>query len=108
MICYILTILLTPFAPHISEELYLVLGNEGTVCDAEFPICNEAFLIESSVKYPISFNGKLRFTLELPADMPKEEVEETAMANEQTIKQLAGTTPKKVIVVPGKIVNIVC
>jgi leucyl-tRNA synthetase len=103
-----LVILLAPFAPHVAEELYLVLGNKATVCDAEFPICNEAYLVESSVKYPISFNGKVRFTLELPAEMPKEEVEKIAMANEQTIKQLAGATPKKVIVVPGKIVNIVC
>jgi leucyl-tRNA synthetase len=103
-----LVILLAPFAPHIAEELYHVLGNLGTVCDAAFPICNEDYLIESSVKYPISFNGKVRFMLELPADMPKEEVEKTAMTNEQTIKQLAGVTPKKVIVVPGKIVNIVC
>ncbi len=103
-----LVILLAPFAPHIAEELYIVLGNKATVCDAEFPICNEAYLVESSVKYPISFNGKVRFTLELPAEMPKEEVEKTAMANDQTIKQLAGATPKKVIVVPGKIVNIVC
>ena len=103
-----LVILLAPFAPHIAEELYHILGNHGTVCDAAFPICNESYLVESSVKYPISFNGKVRFMLELPADMPKEEVEKTAMTNEQTIKQLAGATPKKVIVVPGKIVNIVC
>lgn len=103
-----LAILLAPFAPHIAEELYRVLGNDSTVCDATFPVCNEAYLVESSVKYPISFNGKVRFTLELPADMSKEDVEKTAMANEQTIKQLAGATPKKVIVVPGKIVNIVC
>ena len=102
-----LTILLAPFAPHIAEELYHVLGNEGTVCDAQFPICNEAYLVESSVKYPISFNGKVRFMLELPADMSKEEVERTALANEQTIKQLDGNSPKKIIVVPGKIVNIV-
>ena len=102
-----LTILLAPFAPHIAEELYHVLGNEGTVCDAQFPICNEAFLAETSVKYPISFNGKVRFMLELPADMSKEDVEKTALANEQTIKQLDGNTPKKIIVVPGKIVNIV-
>ena len=103
-----LTILLAPFAPHIAEELYHILGNEGTVCDAQFPICNEDFLVENTVKYPISFNGKVRFTLELPADMSKEEVEKITMANELTAKQLAGTTPKKVIVVQGKIVNIVC
>ena len=102
-----LSILLAPFAPHIAEELYQLLGNEGTVCDAQFPVCNEAYLVESSVKYPISFNGKVRFTLELPADMSKQDVEKTAMANEQTIKQLDGKAPKKIIVVPGKIVNIV-
>lgn len=102
-----LSILLAPFAPHIAEELYHALGNVGTVCDAVFPICNEDYLKETAVKYPISFNGKVRFTLELPADMSKEDVEKAAMANEQTLKQLAGQTPKKIIVVPGKIVNIV-
>jgi leucyl-tRNA synthetase, eubacterial and mitochondrial family len=102
-----LTILLAPFAPHIAEELYQALGNQGTVCDAVFPVCNEEFLKESAVKYPISFNGKVRFMLELPADMSKEDVEKAALENEQTIKQLAGNTPKKIIVVPGKIVNIV-
>jgi len=102
-----LVILLAPFAPHISEELYQALGNDESVCDATFPICNEEYLKETSVKYPISFNGKVRFMLELPADMSKEEVEKTALANEQTIKQLDGKAPKKIIVVPGKIVNIV-
>jgi len=102
-----LAILLAPFAPHIAEELYHALGNTQTVCDATFPICNEEYLKESAVKYPISFNGKVRFTLELPADMSKEDVEKTALSNEQTLKQLAGQAPKKVIVVPGKIVNIV-
>jgi len=102
-----LSILLAPFAPHIAEELYHVLGNDSTVCDAVFPICNEEYLVENSVKYPISFNGKVRFMLELPADMSKEDVEKTALTNEQTIKQLAGNAPKKIIIVPGKIVNIV-
>ncbi|MEI8271485.1 MAG: leucine--tRNA ligase [Paludibacter sp.] len=102
-----LSILLAPFAPHIAEELYHILGNEETVCDAQFPVCNESYLLESSVKYPISFNGKVRFMLELPVDMSKEDVEKTAMANEQTLKYLEGKVPKKIIVVPGKIVNIV-
>ena len=102
-----LLILLAPFAPHITEELWHTLGHTNSICDATFPLCNEAYLVETSVKYPISFNGKVRFILELPADMSKEEVEKTALANEQTIKFLEGKQPKKVIVVPGKIVNIV-
>jgi len=102
-----LTILISPYVPHIAEELYHALGNMDTVCDASFPICNEEYLIESSINYPISFNGKVRFILELPADMSKEDVEKTTMANEQTAKFLEGKTPKKIIIVPGKIVNIV-
>jgi leucyl-tRNA synthetase len=102
-----LTILMAPFAPHIAEELYHILGNEDTVCDAVFPICDEEYLKETAVKYPISFNGKVRFMLELPADMSKEDVERIAMANEQTLKYLEGKSPKKVIIVQGKIVNIV-
>jgi leucyl-tRNA synthetase len=102
-----LIILLAPFAPHIAEELFHALGNMDTVCDASFPICNEEYLIESSVNYPISFNGKVRFILELPAEMSKEDVEKTTLANEQTAKFLEGKTPKKIIIVPGKIVNIV-
>ena len=98
---------LAPFAPHICEELYHLLGNTGSVCDAQWPSYDEKFLVESSVKYPISFNGKVRFTLELPADMDKADVEKTALANDQTIKLLDGKPTKKVIVVPGKIVNIV-
>lgn len=102
-----LVILLTPFAPHIAEELYHILGNNETVCDATFPICNESYLVESTIKYPVSFNGKVRFTLELPADLSREDVEKVALSHENTIKQLNGTQIKKVIVVPGKIVNIV-
>jgi len=102
-----LVILLTPFAPHIAEELYQALGNSNTVCDAVFPLCNEEYLKESSFNYPISFNGKVRFTIELPADMSKEDVEKTALSNDQTAKYMEGKAPKKIIVVPGKIVNIV-
>ena len=102
-----LIVLLAPFAPHIAEELYHELGNTTSVCDAKFPICNEEYLVESAVKYPISFNGKVRFMLELPANLTKEEVEKAALSNSQTIKFLQGNSPKKIIVVVGKIVNIV-
>ncbi len=101
------TIILSPFAPHIAEELYSILGNKTSVFDAEWPAYNEAYLVENNIKYPISFNGKVRFTLELPADMSKEEVEKITLANEQTQKYMDGKTPKKIIVVPKKIVNIV-
>lgn len=102
-----LVIILSPFAPHIAEELWHQLGHQTSVCDASFPVFDEKYLVENSVKYPISFNGKVRFTMEMPAAMTKEEVEKTALSDEQTQKFLAGATPKKVIVVPGKIVNIV-
>ena len=102
-----LVVLLAPFAPHIAEELYHVLGNETTVCDAAFPKHDEKYLAENTVKYPISFNGKVRFTLELAADLNPKQVEEIALADEQTAKYLDGKAIKKVIVVPKKIVNIV-
>ncbi|MCQ2335978.1 MAG: leucine--tRNA ligase [Paludibacteraceae bacterium] len=102
-----LIILIAPFAPHIAEEMYHLLGHDTTVCDASFPICNEKYLVENTVKYPISFNGKTRFTLELSADASKEDIEKTVLANEQTAKFLNGGSPKKVIVVLGRIVNIV-
>ena len=102
-----LVVLLAPFAPHVAEELYHVLGNTSTVNDAVFPVCNEEYLVESTVKYPVSFNGKVRFMLDLPAAMSKEDVEKEVFASDQTAKYLAGASPKKVIVVPGKIVNIV-
>jgi leucyl-tRNA synthetase len=102
-----LAILLAPFAPHIAEELHHALGNKTTVCDAVFPICNESYLVESTINYPISFNGKVRFTLPLEASLSKEEVEKLALENEQTRKFLQDKQPKKIIVVAGKIVNIV-
>ena len=102
-----LAILIAPYAPHIAEEVWAAMGHETSICDAEFPVCNEAYLVESNTKYPISFNGKVRFTMELPADMSKEDVEKIVLSNEQTAKYLDGKAPKKVIVVPNKIVNIV-
>ncbi|MDX1773252.1 class I tRNA ligase family protein [Oceanihabitans sediminis] len=102
-----LLVLISPYAPHIAEELYSQLGNTTSIATAAFPKFDASHLVESSKNYPISFNGKMRFTLELPMDMSKEEIEKTVMSHEKTIAQLQGREPKKVIIVPGKIVNIV-
>ncbi|MGA1226067.1 MAG: leucine--tRNA ligase [Tamlana sp.] len=102
-----LLILISPYAPHIAEELWNQLGHNESISTAPFPKFDTSHLVESSKNYPISFNGKMRFTLELPLDMSKDEIEKTVLANEKTQEQLQGRTPKKVIVVPGKIVNIV-
>ncbi|WP_081210642.1 leucine--tRNA ligase [Salegentibacter sediminis] len=102
-----LVVLIAPYAPHIAEELWSKLGHSESVVTEEYPIYEEKYLVESTKNYPISFNGKMRFTMELPLDMPKDEIEKTILADERTQKQLDGRTPKKVIVVPGKIVNIV-
>ncbi len=102
-----LIVVLSSFAPHIAEELWHALGNQTTVCDAVYPEYNEEYLKENSVNYTISFNGKARFTLEFPADADPKEVEKTVLAHESSQKWLDNKTPKKVIVVPGKIVNIV-
>ncbi len=102
-----LLVLISPYAPHIAEELWSQLGNAESISTAPFPKFEEKYLVESSKEYPISFNGKMRFTMELPLDLSKDEIEAAVMANEKTQNQLQGRTPKKVIVVPGKIVNIV-
>ena len=103
-----LVIMLSPYAPHISEELWVKLGNKaGTISYATFPKFNEAFLVEANISYPVSFNGKMRFKIDLPTALTAKEVEAEVLAFEQTQKYLEGNTPKKVIVVPGKIVNIV-
>lgn len=102
-----LVIVLAPFAPHIAEELWHELGHETTVCDAQWPAYEEKYLIENTANYAISFNGKVRFNLALPADMSKEEVERAALAHEYSAKWLEGKQIRKVIVVPKKIVNIV-
>ncbi|MCK0134267.1 class I tRNA ligase family protein [Arenibacter sp. S6351L] len=102
-----LTILVSPYAPHIAEELWSKLGHATSIVTAPFPKFEGKYLVESSKEYPISFNGKVRFKLELPADLSKEEIEAAVMTHDKTQEQLQGRTPKKVIVVPGKIVNIV-
>lgn len=102
-----LCIILSPYAPHIAEELWAKLGNTESISTAVYPKHNEEYLTEANHKYPISFNGKMRFMLELPKTMSKEEIEKEVLSNEQAQKYLAGNTPKKVIVVPNKIVNIV-
>ncbi len=99
--------LISPYAPHVSEELWSKLGHAESISTVNFPKFEASHLVESSKNYPVSFNGKMRFTLELPLDMSKEEIEKTVMAYEKTQAQLQGRTPKKVIIVPGKIINIV-
>ena len=102
-----LTVLISPYAPHIAEELWHKLGHQESISEALFPVFDASHLVESSKEYPISFNGKMRFKMELPLDMSKQEIQAAVMANPKTIQQLAGRVPKKVIVVPGKIINIV-
>ncbi|OIQ30009.1 MAG: leucine--tRNA ligase [Bacteroidetes bacterium MedPE-SWsnd-G2] len=102
-----LLVLLSPYAPHICEELHSQLGYDSSISTKAFPVFEASHLVESSKNYPISFNGKMRFTLELPLDMSKDDIEAAVMAHEKTQAQLQGRTPKKVIVVPGKIINIV-
>ena len=107
-----IAVLLAPYAPHIAEEMWHKAQGDQVpstkfVVNAEWPECNEAYLVEDTQKYPVQFNGKVRFTLECPKDTSKEEVEKLVLAHEDTAKYLAGNTPKKIIVVPGRIVNIV-
>ncbi len=102
-----LIVLIAPFAPHIAEELWQLAGHETSVCDAAWPVFDESHLKEDSVTLSVSFNGKTRFTLDFPADASKEEIEKVTLASEQTQKYLDGAQVMKVIVVPGRIVNIV-
>lgn len=102
-----LIITLAPFAPHIGEELWHALGNENSVCDAPWPTYNEEYLKEDVVKYAVAFNGKVRFDVGFAADATKEEVEKSVMESEQAKKWLEGKEPRKIIFVPGKMVNIV-
>lgn len=102
-----LAILVSPYAPHIAEELWAQLGNTTSISEVSFPVFEEKHLVETNKEYPVSFNGKMRFTIELPLDLTKEEIEEIVLKDERTQKHLEGRTPNKVIIVPGKIINLV-
>ena len=102
-----LAVLISPYAPHVCEELWSLLGNAESIDFVPFPALNEAYLVEDEIEYPVSFNGKMRFKLSLSAELSKEEIEEIVMKDEKVIQQLDGAKPKKIIVVPKKIINIV-
>src|SRR5690554_6394682 len=102
-----LAILISPYAPHIAEELWNKLGHNESISTAPFPIFEEKHLVESDKEYPVSFNGKMRFTINLPLDLSVEEIEKIVLADSRTQEQLQGREPKKVIIVPGKIINLV-
>jgi leucyl-tRNA synthetase len=103
----ILAQLMSPMTPHLSEELWSLLGGEGLVTTAAWPVVDEAMLVEDTVTLPIQINGKRRAEISVPADMSKEEVEKLVLENEAVVKALDGGQPKKLIVVPGRIVNVV-
>lgn len=100
-------IMLSPFAPHICEELWTALGNTDTILNAAFPVCNEAYLVESSIEYPVQINGKVRATITVAADADAKTIEGIALADANVQKWLEGKAPKKIIVVAGRIVNVV-
>jgi leucyl-tRNA synthetase len=102
-----LAVLLSPYAPHFAEELWEKLGHDASIYTAKWPVFNADYLVESTFSYPVSFNGKMRFTLELALDLDKTAIEKAVLNHELSAKYLDGNTPKKVIVVPGRIVNIV-
>ncbi|GAA6766158.1 hypothetical protein AAFH68_20980 [Flavobacterium sp. CGRL1] len=102
-----LAILVSPYAPHIAEELWAQLGHTTSISEVAFPAFDAKHLVETNKEYPVSFNGKMRFTIELPLDLTAAQIEEIVMKDERTQKQLDGRTPNKVIIVPGKIINLV-
>ena len=102
-----LAIIISPYAPHIAEELWSQFGHEGSISTVSFPICEEKYLVESEKEYPVSFNGKMRFTIKLSLDLTVPQIQEIVLADERTLKQLDGRTPSKIIIVPGKVINLV-
>jgi leucyl-tRNA synthetase len=103
----VLAQLMSPMTPHLSEEIWSMLGGEGLIARAPWPVADEALLVEQNVTLPIQINGKRRSEITVPADMPKEEVEKLVLADQAVLKALDGGAPKKLIVVPGRIVNVV-
>jgi len=103
----IFAIILSPFAPHVAEELWEIHGNSPSIAEHSFPEFDEKYLVEDVFEYPVSFNGKLRFKIELPLDLSNEEIEKAVLEHETAQRWLDGKSPKKVIIVPGKIVNVV-
>jgi leucyl-tRNA synthetase len=99
--------LISPFAPHLAEELWEKIGGKGSVTHSQYPTHEQSYLVESSKNYPVSFNGKVRFQLELPLDLSKEEIEKAVMADKRTTDQIGDKQVRKMIVVPGRIINIV-
>lgn len=102
-----LAILILPYAPHLAEELWHQLGNDGSVCDTTYPVHDEKHLIENTFEYPVSFNGKMRFKLDLPLGMPVPEIEQAVLNSKELEKWLGGNLPRKIIVVQGRIINVV-
>ena len=102
-----LAIIVSPFAPHIAEELWSLMGNNQSISHASFPAYDEQYLVEDVFSYPVSFNGKMRFKVDLPTSLSKEEVEKEVLAHDSALKWLDGKPPKRVIVVEKRIVNIV-
>jgi leucyl-tRNA synthetase len=102
-----LAILVSPYAPHIAEELWNLLGHEGSITEASFPVFDESHLKESAFEYPVMINGKMRVKIKLDLSLSKDQIQEAALADETVQKWLEGKAPKKIIIVPGKIVNLV-
>jgi leucyl-tRNA synthetase len=102
-----LLVLISPFAPHISEELWSLMGKKESISKEKFPLCDNSFLIENIKNYPISFNGKMKFKKEFSLDLSTNEIESKILEDERTVKFLKGENPKKIIIVKGKIINIV-
>jgi leucyl-tRNA synthetase len=102
-----LVLMMAPLTPHIAEELWSLLGHEGSLAYHSFPVADEQYLVTDTVEYPIQINGKVRSRITVPADASREQVEAAALVEEKVVAALAGGSPRKVIVVPGRLVNVV-